>query len=94
MKELRETISDISGTVSMSDVARAFGDKKYETYVKNLWKISSGVKISGYNVMSSNDFKKLLNAGNTVTYHLDHAVSYRDADNVLQSIEAGDVELN
>ena len=78
VKELRETISDISSTVSMSDVARAFG----------------GVKISGYNVMSSNDFKKLLNAGNTVTYHLDHAVSYRDADNVLQSIEAGDVELD
>ena len=77
----------------MSDVARAFGDKKYETYVKIMEDIS-GVKISGYNVMSSNDFKKLLNAGNTVTYHLDHAVSYRDADNVLQSIEAGDVELD
>ena len=93
VKELRETISDISSTVSMSDVARAFGDKKYETYVKIMEDIS-GVKISGYAVMSSNDFKKLLNAGNTVTYHLDHAVSYRDADNVLQSIEAGDVELD
>ena len=93
VKELRETISDISSTVSMSDVARAFGDKKYETYVKIMEDIS-GVKISGYAVMSSNDFKKLLNAGNTVIYHLDHAVSYRDADNVLQSIEAGDVELD
>ena len=64
VKELRETISDISSTVSMSDVARAFGDKKYETYVKIMEDIS-GVKISGYAVMSSNDFKKLLNAGNS-----------------------------
>lgn len=53
VKELRETISDISSTVSMSDVARAFGDKKYETYVKIMEDIS-GVKISGYDVMSSN----------------------------------------
>ena len=93
VKELRNTMSDVSSTISMSDVARAFGDNKYEMYVKIMEDIS-GIKISGYDVMSADNFKKLLNAGGQVTYHFDNAISYRDADNVLQSIDAGDVDLD
>ena len=62
------------------------------TYAKIMEDIS-GVKISGYAVMSSNDFKKLLNAGNTVTYHLDHAVSIVMQIMYYRVVECGDVEL-
>lgn len=93
VKELRDTMTDVSSTVNMSDVARAFGDKKYEAFAKIMEDIS-GVKVSGYSVMSAANFKKLLNAGGEVTYHFDNAISYRDADNVLQSIDAGDVALD
>ncbi len=93
VKELQDTMTDVSSTVSMSDVARAFGDKKYEMFVEIMEDIS-GAKISGYSVMSATNFKKLLNAGGEVTYHFDNAISYRDADNALQTIDAGDVALD
>ena len=93
VKELRETISDISSTVSMSDVARAFGDKKYEMFAKIVEDIS-GAKISGYDVISSTNFKKLLNVAGGVSYHFNNAISYRDTENILQTIDAGDVILD
>lgn len=93
VKELRDTMPNVSSTVGLSDVARAFGDKKYETFVKIMEDIS-GVKIAGYDVMSSGNLQTLLNAGGKVSYHFNNAISYRDKDNVLQSIEAGDVELD
>lgn len=93
LKELRETMSDVSSTVSMSEVGRAFGDKKYEMFVKIMEDIS-GVSISGYDVMSKQNFKKLLNAAGDVVYHFDNAISYRDEQNILHTIDAGDVALD
>ena len=93
LKELRNTMSDVSSTVSLSEVGRAFGDKKYEMFVKIMEDIS-GVSISGYDVMSRQNFKKLLNAVGDVTYHFDNAISYRDEQNTLQTIEAGDIALD
>lgn len=93
LKELRETMSDVSSTVSMSEVGRAFGDKKYEMFVKIMEDIS-GASISGYDVMSRKNFKKLLNAAGDVVYHFDNAISYRDEKNILHTIDAGDVALD
>ncbi len=93
LKELRETMSDVSSTVSLSEVGRAFGDKKYEMFVKIMEDIS-GVSISGYDVMSRQNFKKLLNVAGNVTYHFDNAISYRDEQNTLQTIDAGDISLD
>lgn len=93
LKELRNTMSDVSSTVSLSEVGRAFGDKKYEMFVKIMEDIS-GVSISGYEVMSRQNFKKLLNAVGDVAYHFDNAISYRDEKNTLQTIDAGDVALD
>lgn len=93
LKELRETMSDVSSIVSMSEVGRAFGDKKYEMFVKIMEDIS-GVSISGYDVMSRKNFKKLLNAAGDVVYHFDNAISYRDEKNILHTIDAGDVALD
>lgn len=93
LKELKNTMSDINSTISLSEVGRAFGDKKYEMFVKIMEDIS-GVSISGYEVMSRQNFKKLLNAVGDVTYHFDNAISYRDEQNTLQTIDAGDVALD
>lgn len=93
LKELRNTMADINSTVSLSEVGRAFGDKKYEMFVKIMEDIS-GASISGYDVMSCQNFKKLLNAVGDVTYHFDNAISYRDEQNTLQTIEAGDIALD
>ena len=93
LKELRETMSDVSSTVSMSEVGRAFGDKKYEMFVKIMEDIS-GASISGYDVMSRKNFKKLLNAAGDVVYHFDNAISYRDEKNILHTIDAGDAALD
>lgn len=93
LKELRNTMSDVSSTVSLSEVGRAYGDKKYEMFAKIMEDIS-GVSISGYDVMSRQNFKKLLNVAGDVTYHFDNAISYRDEQNTLQTIDAGDVALD
>lgn len=93
LKELKETMPDVSTTVGMADVARAYGDKKYEMYEKIIEDIS-GISISGYNVMSRQNFEKLLNAAGKVNYQFANAISYRDEENTLQTIEAGDVSLD
>lgn len=93
LKELRKTISDANSTISMSEVRRAFGDKKYEMFVKIMEDIS-GISISGYDVISSQNFKKLLNVAGNVTYHFNNAISYRDEKNTLQTIDAGDISLD
>ena len=93
LKELRNTMSDANSTVTLSEVGRAFGDKKYEMFVKIMEDIS-GVSISGYDVMSRQNFKKLLNVAGNVTYHFDNAISYRDEQNTLQTIDAGDISLD
>lgn len=93
LKELKETMSDVSSTVNMSEVGRAFGDKKYEMFVKIMEDIS-GVSVSGYDVMTSQNFKKFLNVAGNVTYHFDNAISYRDEQNILKTIEAGDNALD
>lgn len=93
LTELRKEIPDASTTISMSDVARAFGDKKYETYVKVIEDIG-GISISGYSVMSRQNFEKLLTAAGKVSYHFANAISYRDEENTLKTIEAGDVLLD
>ena len=70
LKEIRNTMTEAGSSVNMADVARAFGDKKYEMFAKIVEDIS-GAKISGYDV-----------------------ISYRDTENVLQTIDAGDVILD
>ena len=93
LKEIRNTMTEAGSSVSMADVARAFGDKKYEMFAKVVEDIS-GAKISGYDVISSTNFTKLLNAAGGVSYHFNNAISYRDTQNVLQTIDAGDVVLD
>lgn len=93
LKELRKTMSDANSTISLSEVGRAFGDKKYEMFVKIMEDIS-GISISGYDVISSQNFKKLLNVAGNVTYHFNNAISYRDEQNTLQTIDAGDISLD
>ena len=74
LKEIRNTMTEAGSSVNMADVARAFGDKKYEMFAKIVEDIS-GAKISGYDVISSTN-------------------SYRDTENILQTIDAGDVILD
>lgn len=93
LTELRKEMPEASTTVSMSDMARAFGDKKYETYVKIIEDIS-GISISGYSVMSRQNFEKMLTAVGKVSYHFANAISYRDEQNTLKTINAGDVLLD
>ena len=93
LKELRKTMFDANSTISLSEVGRAFGDKKYEMFVKIMEDIS-GISISGYDVISSQNFKKLLNVAGNVTYHFNNAISYRDEQNTLQTIDAGDISLD
>ena len=93
LKEIRNTMTEAGSSVNMADVARAFGDKKYEMFAKIVEDIS-GAKISGYDVISSTNFKKLLNVAGGVSYHFNNAISYRDTENVLQTIDAGDVILD
>lgn len=93
LKEIRNTMTEAGSSVNMADVARAFGDKKYEMFAKIVEDIS-GAKISGYDVISSTNFKKLLNVAGGVSYHFNNAISYRDTENILQTIDAGDVILD
>lgn len=93
VKELRDTMIDVSSTVNLADVARTYSDKKYEMFVKIMEDIS-GVKIAGYDVMSADNLQTLLNVSEKVSYNFNNAISYRDKDNVLHSIESGDVELD
>jgi len=65
LKEIRNTMTEAGSSVNMADVARAFGDKKYEMFAKIVEDIS-GAKISGYDVISSTNFKKLLNVAGGV----------------------------
>ena len=50
LKEIRNTMTETGSSVNMADVARAFGDKKYEMFAKIVEDIS-GAKISGYDVI-------------------------------------------
>ena len=59
-------MTEAGSSVNMADVARAFGDKKYEMFAKIVEDIS-GAKISGYDVISSTNFKKLLNVAGFLT---------------------------
>lgn len=93
LKEIKNTMTDAGSSVNMEEVSRAFGDKKYEMFAKIIEDIS-GAKISGYDVISSTNFKKLLNVASGVTYHFNNAISYRDEQNVLQTIDAGDAILD
>ena len=66
LKKIRNTMTEAGSSVNMADVARAFGDKKYEMFAKIVEDIS-GAKISGYDVISSTNFKKLLNVAGFLT---------------------------
>ena len=93
LKEIKNTMTDAGSSVNMAEVSRTFGDRKYEMFAKIIEDIS-GVKVSGYDVISSTNFKKLLNAASGVTYHFNNAISYRDTQNILQTIDAGDAVLD
>lgn len=93
LKEIRNTMPDAGSSVTMSEIARDFGDKKYEMFVKVIEDIS-GAKISGYDVLSRQNFEKLLNAAGEVSYQLENAISYRDDHNILKTIEQGEVALD
>ena len=62
--------------------------------LQRLLKTSVEQRFSGYDVISSTNFKKLLNVAGGVSYHFNNAISYRDTENILQTIDAGDVILD
>lgn len=93
LKEIQETMSDASSSLNMEDMFRNFGDEKYEMAEKILEEVC-GIDISGYDLFSKDDFIKMLDSAGTVTYSLDNAISYRDEEGTLQTIEEGEQNLD
>ncbi|MCI6858868.1 MAG: LCP family protein [Eubacterium sp.] len=90
LKEIRRTIDVTGSSLNMAEIFRSFGDEQYKMAVKIMEDIS-GITISGYDVINKENFLKLLNAAGKVPYHLDYTISFRNENQVLKSLEKGDV---
>ncbi len=86
LSELQKKMSDVKNTVSIRDVARSFGDDKYEMLTK-VFESVTGLSISGYDIFSEKKFARLLDMAGTVEYESDRAISYRDEDGVLRVLD-------
>ena len=84
---------EAKNTVNLNDIARVFGEEKY-TMISDILSNVLGIKMDGYDVMTEKNFVKLLNMADPVTYHLDHAISYRNSNGILEQLEGGDVLLD
>lgn len=93
LKEIQKTVSDATAELDLDEVARAFGEEKYAITEKIMEDVT-GIDIAGYQTLTKKNFLKLLNVAGKVTYSMDHAISYRDSESVLQTIEKGEVSLD
>lgn len=95
-KEIEKKMPNVGSSLNMEDVARAYGDDKYDIMTKIMENVT-GLTIAGRDVLSESDFIKVLSMAGDVSYKLDNTISYRDKDNVLKTIEAdedGNVQLD
>ncbi len=86
LKKIQKKMPKASSSVQLQNVARAFGEKKYEIITQILSELT-GVTLTKYDIMSKTDFGKLLNMAGEVSYQLDHSISYRDSKGVLKNID-------
>ena len=93
LKEIQKKMPEAKNTVNLNDIARVFGEEKY-TMISDILSNVLGIKMDGYDVMTEKNFVKLLNMADPVTYHLDHAISYRNSNGILEQLEGGDVLLD
>ncbi|MBQ9155659.1 MAG: LytR C-terminal domain-containing protein [Eubacterium sp.] len=93
LADLQKKIPNAGSTMELDDIARAYGDEKYDI-ISRIYGQTLGINIGGYEVLTQKQFEKLLDLTSSVTYHFDNQISYRDARNQLKIMEAGDQQLN
>ena len=93
LKEIQKEMPEAKNTVNMSDVSRAFGDEKYKM-ISSIVENVTGLTLSGYDVMTQENFTSFLDMADEVAYKVDDDFSYRDEKGVLQVIKGGQTEVD
>ena len=93
MSEIQREMPEAKNMVTLSDVCRAFGDDKY-AMISDIMEDVTGLTLSGYDVMSQEDFEEFLDMVPSVAYQVDDSISYRDHNGVLDVIEGGQTKLD
>lgn len=88
LKTIREKIPDVEEQVELEDIAVAFGPDKYKVY-REIFAELTGLEIHGYDAMTLDQFRQVLDAGPKVSYNIQKSMSYRDDKDILHSIDAG-----
>lgn len=86
LKDIQKEMPEAKNTVTMDSLVRCFGEEKYAMITEVLENVL-GISMSGYDVMTEEDFVKFLNMADHVEYALEESISYRDADGVLQTLD-------
>ena len=79
--------------MNLTDVARAFGEDRYDM-ISDIMENVTGLTLSGYDVMTQENFESFLDMVNDVPYQVDEDISYRNANGVLRVIEGGQTEID
>lgn len=91
LKDIQKEMPEAKNTVTMDSLVRCFGEEKYAMITEVLENVL-GISMSGYDVMTEEDFVKFLNMADHVEYALEESISYRDADGVLQTLDPDGTE--
>lgn len=93
LKEIQKEMPGAKNTVNLSDVSRAFGDEKYKM-ISSIMENVTGLTLSGYDVMTQENFARFLDMADEVAYQVNDDFSYRDEKGVLQVIKGGQTEVD
>lgn len=93
LDDLQKEMPEAKNTVNLTDVARAFGEDRYDM-ISDIMENVTGLTLSGYDVMTQENFESFLDMVNDVPYQVDEDISYRNANGVLRVIEGGQTEID
>ena len=93
LKKVQARIPDAEEAQEIRDIAAAFGEEKYDM-LRSVFAEVTGLTINGCDSMSLKAFQEVLETGPKVTYHFPSVMSYRNQDEELKSIDAGDQQLD
>ena len=92
LKKIREKYPNAKGNLNFLDICRLFGTDRYELLAEIIADMT-GLEIAGYDVLSQENLKEVLDSAQPVKYTMNEVMSYRDTAGRLQLLNKGEIAL-
>ena len=90
VREIKKKLPEARESISFADVCKVYGEDRYDMLSKLIGKLC-GLEIDAYDILTLDQLAEVIDAADDVSYNLDYAISYRDSDNKLKTLEGGNL---